>query len=167
MILCSNCGKEIKEDAKFCANCGIALNISLAPEIMTGANSGVKSDQKSIIKKKSPIKILAIAATVIVVLAGAFLCFPIFSSKTVYDSEDVYVSSDDIHASDDVYACGYVDHKAVYWKNGQLVELSDSGATPYKIFVSGNDVYVCGEAPGKPIYWKNGELVELPIPKHG
>jgi hypothetical protein len=72
----------------------------------------------------------------------------------------------------DVYVSG-VSYKnghtiAVYWKNGELVELSDgtTDAHTLDIFVSGNDVYVAGtmensrEVP-EAHYWKNGEKVKL------
>jgi hypothetical protein len=237
MAFCSNCGKEIKEDAKFCANCGNSINIeSVVPDVQNQPTTvlqiggkikkgkliliagiialaigllflvvetvsffeselwlynlitfgvvfvvltiitllafmGRKKDNKILVliasilylftiygipsavlcfiaflqmRRKSPVKILAIMAVVIVVIAGVWLYISIFTGN-------------------DVYACGSVDGKAVYWKNGELVELSDSGGsnTAYSIYVSGEDVYVCGNVDDKAVYWKNGELVEL------
>jgi len=57
----------------------------------------------------------------------------------------------------------YPNHTAVYWKNGELLELPGdySNAEVESIYVSGNDVYVCGRVDSKAVYWKNGELVKL------
>jgi len=83
----------------------------------------------------------------------------------------------------DVYVAGYayktvqidpthfvVNPVAVYWKNGEPVELTDgrNAAVAFSIFVAGSDVYVAGFAcqtmePDCAIatYWKNGVPVQL------
>lgn len=76
----------------------------------------------------------------------------------------------------DVYVTGDVDGKAVYWKNGQLVQLPSTGiplACATSIAVVGNDVYVGGYGHEylnsyrkllRPRYWKNGQEILLPQP---
>jgi len=71
----------------------------------------------------------------------------------------------------DVYMAGNSYIYAVYWKNGELIQIADGEARG--IAVSGNGVYTCGyhflfDAPipsYRPrmgaAYWKNGEIVEL------
>ena len=82
------------------------------------------------------------------------------------------VSNNDIYvvAEENLWGNGETAH---YWKNGNLVELSDGseGSTASSIAVSGNDVYVAGigyggvSVNGSSIeigeYWKNGSLVIL------
>jgi hypothetical protein len=143
---CPNCGKiipsfNINYDncTAFCSCGKKGLLVEFAPA------------QQNIQRKKSPVKILAVAGAVVAVLAVVWLCISLFLSDF------------------DVYACGYVEdkegRKSVYWKNGNLIELPSRGydnARAYSIYVSGKDVYVCGYTDEKAAYWKNGNLVELP-----
>lgn len=77
----------------------------------------------------------------------------------------------------DVYISGYLIYdadsaiysQAVYWKNNQLIKLSNEGNGTYAtdIFVVGNDVYVAGSVnygrTNAPVYWKNGVINFLPL----
>lgn len=84
-------------------------------------------------------------------------------------------------AGNDVYVAGDLDGKAVYWKNGQVVQLPSTALSPasaFSIAVVGNDVYVAGNGfkpfmnkygyKGRdqlqPRYWKNGQEILLPQP---
>jgi hypothetical protein len=146
-MFCSNCGKELTQEMRFCANCGTAVNVSIVPDNSTEAIGGVTPDKQAIQRKKNPVKVLAIAAAVILVLAILYL--------------SILFSGGNVLVSDDVYVCGLADEKAVYWKNGELVELPGITSRANSIYVSGNDVYVCGSVDRKAVYWKNGELVAL------
>ncbi len=77
----------------------------------------------------------------------------------------------------DVYVAGCLGKKAVYWKNGQLVQLANTSVGPGNasaITVAGNDVYVGGNGEKRASYssrnlaqaryWKNGQEVLLPGP---
>jgi hypothetical protein len=156
-MFCSKCGNKLTEGAKFCTKCGTALNMPPVPN-----NSPIQphTEQQSYHapvkqikpRKKLPIKIKAfVIAGSIIIITVIFLAIYLF-----------YVDVD-------IYACGSLDSKAVYWKNGKRVELPIRGydeAIANSIYFSGNDVYVCGSAKDKvgrkPIYWKNGNMVELP-----
>lgn len=79
---------------------------------------------------------------------------------------DIFVSGDD------VYVAGDIGGNAVYWKNGQVINLPN-GNMATAIFVSGNDVYVAGMEDNKVEneyytyytyiikYWKNGNALNL------
>lgn len=80
------------------------------------------------------------------------------------------VSSTDIYdlaiSNNDVYAAGASGaDKPLYWKNGNLTQLSTNYGVANAIAVSGNDVYIGGElqtASGyQATYWKNGTPVSL------
>ncbi|ELR73316.1 hypothetical protein C900_04168 [Fulvivirga imtechensis AK7] len=82
--------------------------------------------------------------------------------------DDTYSSAHAIAISGgDVYIVGHHNYKAVYWKNGMEVPLSEtlSGATD--IAVVDGDIYISGyeynEATSKTValYWKNGTPVNL------
>jgi hypothetical protein len=71
-------------------------------------------------------------------------------------------------SGNDVYVTGFQErasgnYKAIYWKNGSPVVLSDTsvGAIAYGIAVSGTDVYVSGTVGDMITYWKNGIPVYL------
>jgi hypothetical protein len=58
--------------------------------------------------------------------------------------------------------------KSVYWKNGQMITLTngDFPARAYSIAIQGNDVYVYGTQGNSQLnqsakYWKNGFAIEL------
>lgn len=65
----------------------------------------------------------------------------------------------------DVYMAGELNSKAVYWRNGEVVELAPN-ATAYAIQVVGSDIFVGGyvyDTNFRPhaAYWKNGVQVIL------
>jgi len=66
----------------------------------------------------------------------------------------------------DIYMAGTVNSDAVYWKNGQMVQLSTHGkATGIAVSANG-DVYVSGTVDSSSgarlaVYWKNGVQVNL------
>lgn len=77
-------------------------------------------------------------------------------------SVDIFISGND------VYTCGNTNNKAVYWKNGQMTELTngDFYASASAIVVKDNIVYVAGyerNSNGFYVakYWKNGTEVIL------
>jgi hypothetical protein len=111
MAFCTKCGQVLEEGAKFCAKCGTRTDMPPVTETQSaGAFGGITTQQQPLQGKNPTVKILAIVAGVIVVLAGVWLCLSIFPGE-------------------DVYVCGVYDGggKAVYWKNGQLIELPGSG----------------------------------------
>lgn len=80
---------------------------------------------------------------------------------------DVYVSNGDIYIvgvlSDDAY-----NYKAILWKNGEQIILSEgySRAGVSSVTISGNDVYIAGfvldeEQNSVATLWKNGEMIFL------
>jgi hypothetical protein len=76
---------------------------------------------------------------------------------------DVYVAGAEVESSNN----GQL-NKAVYWKNGQMVSLTngDFPARAYSIAVQGSDVYVCGtkgnnQLTKSAMYWKNGTEIKL------
>lgn len=50
---------------------------------------------------------------------------------------------------------------AVYWKNGELIKLSNVNSQANAVFVNGNDLYFAGSFNNKAAYWKNGTVQEL------
>jgi hypothetical protein len=58
----------------------------------------------------------------------------------------------------DVYVAGYVNERAVLWKNGAKQELGDYPSQALSVFVDGNDVYVAGRhsSDARVLLWKNG-----------
>ncbi len=65
----------------------------------------------------------------------------------------------------DIYLAGTgTNGKAVYWKNGTAVVLSNESSKATGIALSGDDVYVSGTEgnPSRPVYWKNGTVITLP-----
>lgn len=63
-------------------------------------------------------------------------------------------------ANNDVYISGSINHKACYWKNGNVVYLT-GGTEAYDIKVVNNDIYVAGEENYVACYWKNGIKTSL------
>lgn len=70
-------------------------------------------------------------------------------------------------SGNDFYISGYEDNSngtpyAKYWKNSEIVLLTDStsttGATAADIEVVDDDIYVVGNIGGRAVYWKNGEV---------
>lgn len=76
-------------------------------------------------------------------------------------------------SGNDVYVTGAIDDKAVYWKNGQLIQLQSSSirSSSRSIAIDGEDIYVTGIVCNDPywtevhaVYWKNGQEFQLPSP---
>jgi hypothetical protein len=67
----------------------------------------------------------------------------------------------------DIYAAGRINLNglsyAAYWKNNQLVKLSDTSSEGDHIMVVGSDVYVSGNGgfANRACYWKNGVFTSL------
>jgi hypothetical protein len=69
----------------------------------------------------------------------------------------------------DIYMAGYVYsidppwNIACYWKNGQLINLTDGSkpAIAKSIYVTEGHVFVAGTMDNQAVYWKDGELVSL------
>lgn len=68
----------------------------------------------------------------------------------------------------DVYVCGTIFYEtyvgtAVYWKNGEMVELGTRGSHSYakQILEYNGDIYILGGKDGEPGYWKNDEFIAL------
>lgn len=89
-----------------------------------------------------------------------------FTKSMVISGSDVYVVGNNSTSNSTATAA------AIYWKNGQEVDLTQNipnvtNAFTTGLFVSGTDVYVSGILGvnyGNPqgVYWKNGNLVYLP-----
>jgi hypothetical protein len=70
----------------------------------------------------------------------------------------------------EIYISGYEGSRAVYWRNGQKVQLTDGtyNAGASSIFVADNDIYVAGYEYGNNSqsaakYWKNGQAIMLAL----
>jgi hypothetical protein len=76
----------------------------------------------------------------------------------------------------DVYVCGNAGYlitgpgggyatQAVYWKNGQIVNLGNPPSYARAIVISGSDIYIAGianvDSIYSAVYWKNGTLISL------
>ena len=75
----------------------------------------------------------------------------------------IYVSGSD------VYIAGFYNTLAVYWKNGVMVNLTNTIPTAstnegaWGITGNGTDIYICGNDQSKGVgYWKNGVFTALP-----
>lgn len=64
------------------------------------------------------------------------------------------------YQKNDVYIVGRSVGKAVYWKNGVLIELQN-GIIAKSIMISDQDVYIVGNGISRAICWKNGVASEL------
>jgi len=72
----------------------------------------------------------------------------------------ICASGTDVYISGYTYTLpGYSHHKAVYWKNGNLITLDGTAATATAVY--GTDVYVLGiDNNDKYVVWKNGKVIE-------
>ena len=88
-------------------------------------------------------------------------------TESYAEASSIVVSSGDVYVAGSIHAQGVT--TAVYWKNGEMVTLSDGTTGNYasSIAISGSDVYVAGgeldqgNYPRNAKYWKNGEEVLL------
>lgn len=88
-------------------------------------------------------------------------------SKNLPDDDEVTIEDGCVNGPD-WYMCGYKysdDPRAIYYKNGQAVELFEYGSqiqsAIHAISVAGNDVYMAGYRGNQPGYWKNDRFVPL------
>ena len=78
---CSKCGFELKEDEKFCGNCGASISeeISAEPSVSeeVSADEAVSQEEVAVpSQKKSKLsKVLIVLAAVVVVLGACFFAF--------------------------------------------------------------------------------------------
>ncbi len=84
------------------------------------------------------------------------------NTKPAY-ATSIYVSGTD------VYIAGFYNSLAVYWKNGVMVNLTNTVPTistneaAWGITGNGTDIYICGNDQSKGVgYWKNGVFTALP-----
>ncbi|MEL7268494.1 MAG: IPT/TIG domain-containing protein [Bacteroidota bacterium] len=68
----------------------------------------------------------------------------------------------------DIYVAGRIQNQegirvACYWKNGEIVYLTDGSndAYAYDVFIFENDVYVAGFTDNQAVIWKNGIMTSL------
>jgi hypothetical protein len=97
------------------------------------------------------------------------MAIPLQGTSNPYNVTSMVASGNDIYASgnllEDQYSNGiYTPYQASYWKNGNLVKLSDGSgsSSAASIAVSGNDVYVGGVNNSEGVIWKNGVPATLP-----
>jgi hypothetical protein len=73
------------------------------------------------------------------------------------DANNVYVAGNSASVTDPN------SNTAMYWKNGQAVQLGQPGSSGARaIAVENGNVYVAGEDRSYPVYWQNGQEVALP-----
>ncbi len=92
-------------------------------------------------------------------------------SNVIVSGADVYVAGWKYRTTQ-IDPTHIVDYPvALYWKNGDEVDLTDGRVTAYanSIFLLGSDVYVAGATSSAtyatdliPTYWKNGSALQLP-----
>lgn len=75
-------------------------------------------------------------------------------------SENESTATAVVVVNNDVYISGSLNHKACYWKNGNIIYLPE-GTEAYDIKVVGSDVYAAGENNYVACYWKNGVKTSL------
>ena len=75
-------------------------------------------------------------------------------------SENESTATAVVVVNDDVYISGSSNHKACYWKNGNIIYLPE-GTEAHDIKVVSADVYVAGENNYVACYWKNGVKTSL------
>ena len=79
-MYCTNCGKQLPDDTKFCTGCGVPQS----PATQTSANSG-RNTAPSREKKRKPILPILLGTLLLILLAGAgVLLYTMFGSQTVY-----------------------------------------------------------------------------------
>lgn len=76
------------------------------------------------------------------------------------------VIEDGCMIGDDWYMCGYSrDVNALYYKNGQMIFLSEGkngfSSKAYSMTSANDDIYVCGISSGNNGYWKNARFIHL------
>jgi hypothetical protein len=82
----------------------------------------------------------------------------------------ICVSGTDVYSCGAVYTPGSASSSAIYWKNGNMVNLKGPNTTFSRasgITVFENDAYVSGNEDSYPKYWKNGTVVNITPSKQG
>lgn len=84
---CPNCGKEIKEGAKFCGGCGTPVPTGEAPVIAAEEISVQAAEPERDVKPKkkvsAPVKVLIAVLSVLIVLGGVLLGINLFKKDTL------------------------------------------------------------------------------------
>jgi hypothetical protein len=148
---CAKCGAELREEWKLCPYCGAASggvpwaapvkqplpHMSPQPIVSPEAQTAILPRKKN---KALPV---VLAAAAVFVVGSIFLFLFLFLWSNPASGSEIFSSGSD------VYAAGYIgeeeDRKPVYWKNGQIVTLSNKEGEARSIFVSGPDAYAAGE----------------------
>jgi hypothetical protein len=85
---------------------------------------------------------------------------PLTDSKINASTSGLFVTE-----NEDVYIAGNYDNKAIYWKNQEIVHLTDSTSSASAVFVVNSDIFVAGSILKanryRAAYWKNNVLISV------